>query len=208
MLLNCHSYYSFKYGTLSVEDLLKEVIAGGFTTIALTDINNTAASLDFVRQCAKFGVRPVVGIDFRNGIEQQYVAIAKNSDGFRELNEFLTLHLHEKRAFLPNAPSFEHACVVYPFISEFRDLKEHEYLGVSPQDLLRLPFTVWKNNQHKLVILQTASFRNKRDYNIHRLLRAIDKNTLLSKLPKSEQADFENQYRSRSELLEIYREYP
>ncbi|BAX82065.1 DNA polymerase III subunit alpha [Labilibaculum antarcticum] len=208
MLLNCHSYYSFKYGTLSVEDLLKELTAGGFTTIALTDINNTAASLDFVRRCKEFGIRPVVGVDFRNGVQQQYVAIAKNADGFREINEFLTAHLHEKKEFSFCAPDFKYAYVVYPFTSELRDLKENEYVGVSPKDLIRLPFTVWKNHQQKLVVLQTASFCNKRDYNIHRLLRAIDKNTLLSKLPKSEQADFEDQYRSRSELLEIYKEYP
>ena len=208
MLLNCHSYYSFKYGTLSVEDLLKEVTAGGFTTIALTDINNTATSLDFVRRCKEFAVRPVVGVDFRNGVQQQYVAIAKNTDGFREINEFLTAQLHKKKEFDADAPDFKYAYVVYPFTSELRDLKEHEYLGVSPKDLVRLPFTVWKNHQDKLVVLQTASFRNKRDYNIHRLLRAINKNSLLSKLLKSEQADFEDQYRSRSELLEIYKEYP
>jgi DNA polymerase-3 subunit alpha len=208
MLLNCHSYYSFKYGTLSVEELLKEVVSGGFTTIALTDINNSAASLDFVRRSKEFGIRPVVGVDFRNGVQQQYVAIAKNADGFREINEFLTAHLHEKKAFASNAPDFESAYLVYPFSSEFRDLKEHEYLGVSPKDLIRLPFTAWKNHPHKLVVLQTASFRNKRDYNIHRLLRAIDKNSLLSKLSKSEQADFEDRYRNKAELLEIYKEYP
>ncbi|WP_372753702.1 DNA polymerase III subunit alpha [Labilibaculum sp.] len=208
MLLNCHSYYSFKYGTLSTEELLQEVVLGGFTTIALADINNTAASLDFVRRCEEFGIRPVVGVDFRNGVKQEYIAIAKNTDGFCEINEFLTAHLHEKKAFEAKAPNFKQAYVVYPFSSQVCDLKEYEYLGVSPQDLTRLPFTAWKNNQEKLVVLQTASFRNKRDYNIHRLLRAIDKNSLLSKLEKHEQANFEDRYRIRSELLEIYKEYP
>jgi len=208
MLLNCHTYYSFKYGTLSVEDFLKEVTAGGYQAVALTDINNTAASLDFVRRSKEFGIRPVVGVDFRNGVEQQYVVLAKNSKGFREINEFLTPHLHENKAFCTNAPNFENALVIYPLTSEIRKLKAHEYVGVHPQELAHLPFTAWKDYQEKMVVLQTASFRNKKDYNIHRLLRAIANNTLLSKLLKREQACFEDRYRSKSELLEIYRDYP
>lgn len=208
MLLNCHSYYSFKYGTLSVEDLLKEASTGKHTAIALTDINNTAVSLDFVRRAKEFGIRPVVGVDVRNGMEQQYVLLAKNAKGFCEINEFLKPHLHNDILFEKDAPVLDNVFVVYPFQSELRELKEHEYLGVSSKNLPYLPFTKWKNHQDKLVVLQTASFRNKRDYNIHRLLRAIDKNTLLSKLSKQEQADFGDQYRSQADVLELYKAYP
>ena len=40
-------------------------------TIALTDINNTSACLNFVRKSQEYGIRPIVGIDFRNGADQQ-----------------------------------------------------------------------------------------------------------------------------------------
>ncbi|WP_321516183.1 DNA polymerase III subunit alpha [Marinifilum fragile] len=208
MLLNCHSYYSFKYGTLSVEEVLKESQAGGHNTIVLTDINNTAVSLDFVRQAKAFNVRPVVGVDIRNRAKQQYVLLAKNADGFREINEFLSGNLHNSKVFEPEAPDLNEVYVIYPFQSQCRDLKANECIGVRPQDLPHLPFSEWKNRLDKLVILQTASFRNKKDYNIHRLLRAIDRNTLLSKLSEEEQASFEDRYRSKSELLELYKNYP
>ena len=99
MLLNCHSYYSFKYGALSVEEVLNEVSTGGHSVVALTDINNTAVSLDFVRQAMalEHKIRPVVGVDIRNGVQQQYVVIAKNSDGFREINDFLNPYLHNNQ---------------------------------------------------------------------------------------------------------------
>lgn len=176
MLLNCHSYYSFKYGALSVEELLKEVSQGGHAAIALTDINNTAVSLEFVRltQTPEYNnIRPIVGADIRNGAQQQFVAIAKNADGFREVNKFLTPHLHNREEFPSNAPDdFENVFIVYPFQSQLRELEDYEFIGVSPQDLRNLPFNPWKKHLDKLVILQTATFRNKRDYNIHRLLRA------------------------------------
>ena len=39
--------------------------------------------------------------------------------------------------------------------------------------------------------MHPATFATKRDFNAHRLLRAIDNNTLLSKLSAEEQADAE-----------------
>ena len=45
-----------------------------------------------------------------------------------------------------------------------------------------------RHHLEKLVVLAPVTFRDKKDFNTHRLLRAIDNNTLLSKLPLSEQA--------------------
>jgi len=56
--------------------------------------------------------------------------------------------------------------------------------------------------------LQPVTFSNKRDFNAHRLLRAIDKNTLLSKLPKTEEALSDEVSMSEAELALIFSEYP
>ncbi len=207
-MLNNHSYYSFKYGALSVEEVLQQLTLGGYDVAVLTDINNTAASIDFVRQSENFSVRPVIGVDVRNGVQQQFVALAKNADGFREINEFLTEHQHQKKPFKAEAPEFDNVYVVYPFHSKKRVLRKNEFVGVRPHHLRVLPFSEWADSQEKLVILQSATFRNKRDFNIHRLLRAIDLNTLLSKLSKEEQASFEDQYLSKDELFACYRQFP
>ena len=86
MLINCHSWFSLKYGTISPEKLLEELSAKGFTNVALTDINNTSAGIDFVRLASQYNIRPVLGIDFRNGIQQKYIGLAKNTEGFKALN--------------------------------------------------------------------------------------------------------------------------
>ena len=87
MLINCHTYYSYKFGTLSLQQLFEEAKAKNHSCLALTDVNSTSACLEFIRQSNRNGIRPVVGIDFRNGVEQQYIGIARNNEGFRELNE-------------------------------------------------------------------------------------------------------------------------
>lgn len=53
MLLNVHSYYSLRYGTLSLEQVLKGAEVCGYSTIVLTDINNTAFALEFIAQSKK-----------------------------------------------------------------------------------------------------------------------------------------------------------
>ena len=95
MYLNTHSYYSLRYGTIKPKSLLQVAKDNDITYMALTDINNTSACLDFIRMAPKYGVTPVVGIDFRNGPDQCFVGLAKNNNGFRELNAFLTHHLQD-----------------------------------------------------------------------------------------------------------------
>lgn len=213
MYLNTHTYYSFKYGTLTHEELLTLARKNGVSTMALTDINTTAGSLNFVRLAPEYDIQPVLGIDFRNGAKQQFIGIAKNNRGFQELNEYLSAHLKENTPFPDQAPLFENAFVIYPFKFSFdQELSINEFLGVRPKDMIRLNLTPWKEKTEKLVMLQTVSFRsgeaNKIDFNMHRLLRAIDKNTLLSKLAKEEEGDPDDVMVSIGQLFEYYKNQP
>ncbi len=197
MYLNCHTYYSLRYGTFSEEELLRLARGHGITRLALTDINNTSAGLNFVRRAPEFDVRPLLGIDFRNGIDPCFVGIARNNEGYFELNRFLSRHLHEKAPLPARAPGFSNAFVIYPFekvlLHGMADFAPGEFIGVSLRDLRRLPFSRLVERRDRLVVLQPVTFRDKRDFNAHRLLRAIDNNVLLSKLPESEQASPEDQ---------------
>lgn len=209
MLLNCHTYYSFCYGTYSIKELLNAVYLGGYRTFALTDINNTSAVLETLRLTEGKTVRPVIGIDFRNGVQQQYVGLAQTNSGFKELNEHLTKHLHGQIPFDAIAPPFHQAYVIYP-MATYRGwkLQEHEFIGVSLNDLKQLPFSPYKHQTHKLVALHEVSFAAKKQFNAHRLLRAIDTNTLLSKLPLTGHAKGNEMMLPEAELLAAYSSYP
>ncbi|HAF30672.1 MAG TPA: DNA polymerase III subunit alpha [Bacteroidales bacterium] len=209
MLLNCHTYYSYKFGTLSIEQLLDEAKSKTYDSIVLTDINNTSACLDFIRQCERKQIKPILGIDFRNGVQQQYIGIAQNNTGFQQLNEHLTQHLHAGDKFPKQAPQFSDAFIVYPLGEmEYESLNENEFIGIKPSQLTKLAFSKWKNHLDKLVILQPTTFRHKRDFNIHRLLRAVDKNVLLSRLPKTEEANPDEIMFINEDIHELFKEYP
>lgn len=212
MYLNCHTYYSLRYGTFSGQELLEHAREMDVRCLALTDINNTSAGLNFVRRAPEFDVRPLLGIDFRNGIVPCFVGIARNNRGYFELNRFLSRHLHGKEPIPSRAPEFSDAVVIYPFekvlLEEMMVFAPHEYIGISVRDLRRLPFSRLVEYRDRLLLLQPVTFRSKRDYNAHRLLRAIDNNTLLSKLPESEQAHPEDCMYPVANLAEAFSEFP
>ncbi|UTW61938.1 DNA polymerase III subunit alpha [bacterium SCSIO 12741] len=240
MYLNSHSYYSLRYGTIKTEELLQMAKLCGVRSMALTDINNTSASMDFMRLSSKYEVNPVLGVDFRNGAQQQFILLARNNDGFFQINRYLSNHLHEAQPtsrthdanrtdvsetasegsgnqsidFPETAPALDDTFVIYPMHAvqkrsiQAEDLNDHEYVGVSREDLKRLRFTSWDKHRDKLVVLQTVSFRNKKDYNAHRILRAIDNNQLLSKLPAEEQGSPDHQMIPEEELRQCFAEHP
>lgn len=218
MYINCHTYFSFKYGTLAPEDLLKAAHANEISTLALTDINNTSGVLDFVRIAPKYKIKPVVGVDFRNGNRQMFVGIAKNNEGYRELNDFLSYHLHNRLEFKDRAPLFKHCYVIYPVTAPHLNitkrgeiklsLREYEYVGLKPKEMTLLQISGLKNYLDKLVINSPVTFLEPGDYNTHRLLRAIDLNALGSRVDKSEYADPHEIMVHRYELIKEYGNYP
>ena len=210
MFINVHSYFSLRYGTIKPKDLLESAQELSIPTLSLTDINTTSACLEFVRLAPQHNIRPVLGVDFRNGVQQKFILLAQNNTGFYHINSYLSHFLHSKEYTLPKRSTpLPHTFAIYPFASyNGKDLSENEYLGVRIEDINRLKFSSWKHRLEKLVILHTVSFMNKKDFNTHRLLRAIDNNTLLSKLPRSEQGKETDLFCSEEILKKAFQEFP
>lgn len=212
MYLNCHSYYSLRFGTFSETDLLDLAQANGLDAIALTDINNTSACLNFVRHAKKRKIKAVIGIDFRVGAQQNYVGLAKNNAGFKQLNQFLSQHSEQKLKLPDVAPAFDDAFIIYPFEKILQLNKttflENEFVGVSIDDLRKLRFSKIKQQKSKIVLLQPVTVRDKKDFNAHRLLRAIDNNTLLSKLEKTEECNPSDKMLPLDQLNTALAEFP
>jgi len=184
----------------------------GVKQLAVTDINNTSACFEFLKTTRGTNLKALIGIDFRNGADQQYVGIAKNNAGYRQLNEHLSSHIHAHKDFPAESPPLPDCFIIYSLekiISQKKkDFRENEFIGISTESLRKLKFSEYRKLKDKLVLLQTVSFRNKKDYNAHRLLRAIDNNTLLSKLPESEQGAFHHQMISPVDIEKEFEDFP
>ena len=139
MYLNCHSYYSLRYGTIPIERLIEVAKKNNVPTLALTDINNTMGTIDFVKECKDNGIKPIAGIEFRNKNKLLFTGIAINNKGFRELNDFLTWHNLNDSPLPPNAPVFNNSYVIYPFNSKpAKELRENEFTGIKPNEIKKI----------------------------------------------------------------------
>lgn len=177
MYLNCHTGFSFQYGTLPIKTLFEEAKRCGIHKLALTEINNTASYLEMLRICndnkalenglTKFDKEPyhldlTVGIEFRDKEEQQllYVLLAKNNNGFEHINRFLSHHNREEKPFPSRAPDLDDVFTIYPFNeTDPALLREHEYIGVAAHQLIA--YATDKNREryaHKFVAFHAVTF--------------------------------------------------
>lgn len=206
MILNAHSYYSLRYGVISIEDLVQSAIDLNYEAMAITDINNSSGVLEFVKVCLEKGIKPIVGMEFRDGDTLLFVAIARNNEGFREVNELLT-EANLSNTPLPRRPNFSHCYVIYEYGSKINDLKENEYIGVRPHHLNKLMMEK-KSIQSKYVILQAYTYKDYKGYEAHKKLRAVNHNILLSQLQPHECAATDEYLIPKAELLRKFESYP
>jgi len=215
MYLNCKTYFSFRYGTFSSKELVKAALDNGVTALALTNINSTCDIWDFVKYCREEGIKPITGAEVRNDGQLLYILIAANNKGLLWINEFLSQHFQAKNPFPAIAlekPFFsdtQDGFVIYPLGSkEPEQLFINEKIGVLPSEVNKLFSIDLKATADKWIIRQPVTFQNKTYFNVHRLLRAIDKNVLLSKLSKANECSPDEYFVPPDKLLDAFRQYP
>jgi DNA polymerase-3 subunit alpha len=241
MYLNCKTYYSFKYGTFSTEELVKTAVDNGVTALALTNINSTCDAWEFVKLCGQEGIKPIVGVEVRQlqtgSVAERrneeetgkrsaepgniktastvlYILIAASNRGLARIHSFISDHLIDKKHFPekweePFFNEWKDGFVIYPLGAKpFTELLPNERVGLLPWELGKLYGSGWKNHTDKFVIRHPVTIQNKKYHSLHRLMRAIDRNVLLSKLPKEEEALPEEVFVPPSVLLEQFKQYP
>lgn len=208
MYLNCHSFHSLRYGTIPLEDLISKAAALDVKAMALTDINTVTDIYDFIKQCQKAGIKPIVGIEFRSQHELRYIGLAKNAAGLAEMNRFLTHHNFENTPLPLSAPDFENVFVVYPLENVPAVLKGHEFIGLRPEQTPMLILSDWKTKTDKMVVLQPVTFRTKTEYKLHKILRAVDLNVILSRLSATDYCRQTEVMVDPGRVLKCYEGYP
>ncbi len=209
MFINCKTWFSYRYGTYSTQDLVDAAAELGLASLGLTNINSTADMWDFVDFCREKKIKPIVGTEIRNEDRFCYTLLAKNDAGILEINRFLSLHLQEERPFPERPDCFSEVLIVYPFGSFApQNLKEHEFIGILSSELNRVKKQEVEAAPKKWIIRHPVTIQNKTFFNVHRLLRAIAKNTLISKLVEKDFASPDEMFVSEAALMSSFRNFP
>ena len=209
MYLNCHTYYSLRYGTIAPENLVKHAQLMGIERMALTDINNVTAMPEFVNLCKSAGLQAVAGMEFRKGSKLLYIALARDPEGFRRINAFMS-HANIHAAGLPDRfPVCEHTFAIYPFSGKIpADCHENEHIGIRPWELTRFATSPNTRHKEKSVALWPVSFLTENEYELHRYLRAIDHNLVLSRLQPEHLAHTAELLQPIDHIRKTYQNFP
>ena len=193
---------------MSVEELVQKAVSAEAGTIVLTDIGNTTAVPEFAGECIRNNIKPLAGIEFRNDNELLYVGIARNNKGFRELNEFLSKHNAGKKPVPFPAPLFPETYIIYPFTkTPDRKLYDNERIGVRINEVNRL-LKLSSQERNMCVIMQPVTFSNNDDIFIHKSLRAVDNNILLSHLKPWQCAGEDEFFHPHGTIRSAFLQYP
>ena len=192
--LNVHSYYSFCRGVSSIEKLCLAAKEREMDALALTDVNGIYGLIWFLQIARETGIKPIIGSEITFN-QQRVVLLVENQAGYGNLCRIISQRHIDKAFSLPavlirfhkglfvltdsilllnllssKIPPGRLFVEVQPGARRFGLLKYARSSGIPP------------------VATNGVYFVDKEDFALHRLIRAIDENTSLSRLDPAELA--------------------
>jgi error-prone DNA polymerase len=190
--LHVHSNYSFCRGASKVENLVDAVRARGMSAMALTDINGLYGLVWFLQYAAERGLRPIVGSELRTQTERATL-LACNRKGYETLCGIISRRLRKSGFQLSKALCEDRENLIVmsdqiPLLSELGRQNGTSNIYVELNDPRVEPPLVKfsRDSGIPLVATNDVYFVDPSDFPMHRLLRAIDLNTSLSRIPPGE----------------------
>ena len=209
MYINCKTYFSYRYGTYSTEALVNEASQHGIRSLALTNINGTPDAWDFIDFCRNKDIKPIIGAEIRNGSKLCYIMLAKNEAGLLQINKLISLHNSDKTEFPERPEPDANVYVIYELgrVSP-DDLRLNELIGVKANQLNKLLSVPVDKFPSRFIIRHPVTFQDKVHFNLHRLLRAVDRNSLLSRLEPEDTAEADEMFIPPATMMSLFRNYP
>jgi error-prone DNA polymerase len=188
--LTVRSSYSLMWGTTGVKVLCRAARLLGYQRLALTDTDNLYGLWPFLAACRREGLAPIVGAEVTDSAgRRRAVCLVENTAGYRSLCRLLTRrHLDADFNLQTALPSYSEGLVV---LTQSADLLSawHSAGVAAAAAMPRRPLP----SSHRLcrtarrlgvplVATPGSFFLHPDDVAVHRLLRAIDRNTCFSRL--------------------------
>ena len=211
-----HSYYSLLWGVNSPHQICKTARALGYTHIAMTDTDNLYGLWPFLSACHQENLTPIVGAELTDPAgDGRAVCLVENDDGYRNLCRLIT-HRHCNRDFnlaTSLAANAQGLTVLSSDVELFIKLW-HSGVDVTAAVVRKPDGAAWQLRKaaHRLgapvVIAPGSFFLKPEEFSIHRVLRAIDLNTSLSRLAAAHTAPPDAWLASPSEYKQRFSIWP
>jgi DNA-directed DNA polymerase III PolC len=220
--LHNHSVFSFLSGVCTVKEMAKQAKSLGMRALALTDTDRMSGLIKFYQECKEQGIKPILGVELTEPEipQKNLVLLAKNSDGYGDICEIITKrHIH-KEAFCfkdifakpwPNLFILTNFPEVLYLLSQTPNRK-----NLYGELIFNSRLTIDRSRElnraaEKFQIPVMASndnyFLNKKDWHIHKVLRAIGLLSTLSRLKIDEFASIDAYFKTEEEMKILFSNY-
>ena len=194
--LTVRSHYSLMWGTASVGRLVRAARRMGYTRLALTDTDNLYGMWPFLGACRREGLQPIVGAEVTDpGRPGRAVCLVATAVGYRNLCRLLTArHMDRGFSLVAALPDRAEGLVVLTrdpgLLAAWHDAGVRVAAAMPRRPLgASHPLRRLARRRGLPVVATPGSFFLEPDaYTLHRLLRAIDRRTSLSRLPANQVA--------------------
>lgn len=208
--LNTHSVYSPMRGLLSLSDLVSLSKSEGMDTLALTDVNGLWGFIHFVQHCKDAGIFPIAGTNLITD-KDEVILLAENQYGYENICRIVSA-IHDN----PNQSVIDilrEKCIgLFVLAHDENTLKALMKFIPDTHLFIELRPSIQESEAHrlskkfKLEIVGTGDvyFRSPSDHDAHLMLRAIEKNTTLEQLNRSEYKSDQHWFRFEADMVRLF----
>ena len=194
--LALRSHYSLMWGTAPVMQLCQYARQLGYQKIALTDTDNLYGMWPFISACKALGMTPIIGAEVTDPHRShRAICLVKNRQGYQNLAQLLTRRHRDTRFSLRGClAAFGKGLVVLtqsPELLAFWHEQGVDLGAALPRNPLSQNHPLCRTARAlriPLVATPGNFFLTPGGSKFHALLRAIDKNTCLSRLTPADMA--------------------
>jgi len=204
------------WGTASPREICTAARELGYTRLALTDTDNLYGLWPFITACRRTGITPIIGAEITQpDTDLRAVCLVENDTGYRNLCRLITRR-HREKPFRLAAALRALAAGLVILSTDAALLADLHAAGAAVAAALpRRPsgrglqlIKLARETGIPAVATPGSFFAQPEDVKLHRMLRAIDRNTSLSRLPAKEVAPPEAWLASAEEYARRFEAWP
>lgn len=190
--LHVHSNYSFCRGANTIEQLCATAHQRGLSHIALTDTNGLYGLVWFLQSARRYNIQPIIGAHLQTP-KTHGVVLAKNDNGYRFLCQTIS-YIHGQDEFNLQSHLVHNKHDIF-LLTDDTDLLlalkhanrcDDVFAELIPHQRSESVLQFARRHDFPVVASNAVYMIDKSDYATHRILRAIDLNTTLERVPSHE----------------------
>ena len=211
--LHVHSHFSRCWVISTIEELCEAAKALGMKRFALTDTNGVYGLVFFIQTALEMGIQPIVGSEIKAD-GRRGVLLVQTLEGYANLCRMVSdRHCHRDFDLVKSLRERRRGLIVIS--DDFRLLKalkrdspDHLFVEMSPGYRMAECHAFSRRSGIPPVATNRVCFLRRDQFSLHRILRAVDRNTKLSRLGPDDTCREHNYFNSPQAMIDQFPHEP